>query len=142
MADEAVRILRVHVDLESSQIGVEFRKLDVATGRYEPAEPHEGAVQLLPLSADVRAALERDVLSTLIADVLDVPDAHPAALTSVLHQIRETRLEAERTRREADDHVRRTREEAARAKEEKEEAERLRVVAERATNDVLSRHGA
>ncbi len=132
-----VEVLRYHVDLETNQIGVEFRVLDEATGRYEPAPPHEGAIQLLALTPDVRAALDKDVLPSILADVLEVPEAHPAALTSALHQLRETRLETARIRRDHEERVQRARDDLARTQAEKQEAERLRTVAEEETNAIL-----
>ncbi len=153
MAEGKIEVLRYHVDLETRQIGVEFRVLDEATGRYEPAPPHEGAIQILPLTDTVRDALERDVLPLLIADVLEVPEAHPAALTSALHQLRETKLEALETRRAVAADVAKAREVLSRAqqehdeiaekvriaKSEQAEAERLRSVAEAATDQLIAR---
>lgn len=97
---EAIQILRYHVDPESRQIVVQCRRYDEVTGSYLPLAPNM-IRHVMPANLDLLDAIERDVRPMLERDLGELTDAHPAAVTSALHQIREARTEQASARIEA-----------------------------------------
>lgn len=135
---DSIQIIRYHIDLESRQIAVQCRRYDERTGSYLPSHPNT-IRHLLPVSEELLAVLDASVRPQLEADLGEVSDAHPAAVTSALHHLRELRHEATVTRRGMDEEHRLHRERIAAARAEHEEILRRRSIAAEEVDELARR---